>query len=77
MSPSAFSLPAGRLHDTRVRTALFWLDPATATIQQIAALPSGGETYPGLVYHKCIIYFSFYSTREGQSRHLLRRNKLP
>lgn len=41
-------------------------------------LPSGGDTsYPGLVYHKGILYVSYYSSHEGKSSIYLAQVLLP
>lgn len=76
--PDGRLLGAGRLHDNRVRTSLFWLNPSDATVQEIATLPSGGDTsYPGLVYHKGILYISYYSSHEGKTAIYFAKFKLP
>jgi hypothetical protein len=44
----------------------------------LVALPSGGDTsYPGLVYHKGIVYISYYSTHEGKTAIYFAKFKLP
>lgn len=83
--PVLIQLPDGRLlgagrmiTENRARTSVFWLDPATASIQEIVALPSGGDTsYPGLVFHDGIVSISYYSSHEGKTAIYFAKFKLP
>ena len=82
--PHHIQLPDGRfvagvrLYDDAVRTALCWLDPEAGTLEEFLTLPSGGDTsYPGLVWHKDILWMSYYSSHEGQSNIYLARIRFP
>ena len=66
-TPDGRLLGAGRLHDGKVRTALFWIDEKTGAITECLTFPSGGDTsYPGLVWHDGVLHVSYYSTHEDQ-----------
>ncbi len=72
--PHAIQLPNGRfvagvrLYDEQVRTALCRLDPEAGKIEEILALPSGGDTsYPGLVWHEDTLWMSYYSSHEERA----------
>ena len=65
--PDGRLLGAGRLHDGKVRTSLFWIDEKTGAITECLTFPSGGDTsYPGLVWHDGLLHVSYYSTHEDQ-----------
>lgn len=77
-TPSWKLLGGGRLHDRKVRTALFWVDPDKASITECLALPSGGDTsYPGLVLFDGVLYVSYYSSHEKNTAIYLARCRLP
>lgn len=66
--PDGRFLGGGRLYDGRVRTSLFWIDPATAELTEALTLPSGGDTsYPGFVLKDGVLHLSYYSSHEGKS----------
>ena len=71
--PNLIRLPDGRLvagmrrYDD-VRTSLAWLRPDEGLMEELLALPSGGDTsYPGLVYHDGLLWVSYYSSHEGKT----------
>lgn len=69
---------AVRLYDKKVRTSLCWLDPQAGKLTEFLALPSGGDTsYAGLVWHEGLLWVSYYSSHEGQTRIYLAKVKLP
>lgn len=71
-------LGGGRLYDGKVRTALFWVDPQTATLSECLTLPSGGDTsYPGLVFYDDLLYVSYYSSHEKKTAIYLAKCRLP
>jgi hypothetical protein len=66
-TPDGRLLGAGRLHDGKVRTSLFWIDEKTGAITECLTLPSAGDTsYPGLVWHDGVLHMSYYSTHEDK-----------
>jgi hypothetical protein len=76
--PDGRLLAAGRLYDSKVRTALGWIDDRTWTFQEFLALPSGGDTsYPGLVWLDGLLWVSYYSSHEGRTSIYLAKVKLP
>lgn len=77
-TPDGRLLGAGRLHEPKVHTALFWVDPQKATITDCLALPSGGDTsYPGLVLRDGVLYVSYYSSHETKTCIYLAKCRLP
>lgn len=61
---------------TKTYTAIGPMTPSSYTPELI--LPSEGDTgYPGMVYHKGILYVSYYSSHEGQSNIYIAQIKLP
>lgn len=63
-------LPAG------AKTILARLEGATLT--PALTLPSGGDTsYPGMVWHEGLLWFSYYASHEGKSSIYLAKIKLP
>ena len=81
--PHLIRLPDGRivagtrLHEGGVRTALCRLDPEAATLNEILALPSGGDTsYPGFVRHDGVLWVSYYSSHEEKTCVYLARLRL-
>jgi hypothetical protein len=80
LTPDGRLLGAGRLHDGKVRTSLFWVDPLSAKIEECLTLPSGGDTsYPGLVWDGPErLVMSYYSThQEGKSKIYLANVRVP
>jgi hypothetical protein len=72
--PDGRLVAAVRLYDGAVRTSLCWLDPATPRLTEFMKLPSGGDTsYAGLVWHDGLLWVSYYSSHEGQTRIYLAR----
>lgn len=70
--PQMLELPDGRivaavrLYDSRVRTALCWLNVESGTLTEFLSLPSGGDTsYPGMVWHDNHLWVSYYSSHES------------
>lgn len=76
--PDGRWVAAGRLYGDRQRTALLWLDPETAELQDFLTLPSGGDTsYPGLVWNDGFLWMSYYSSHEDKTSIYLARIRLP
>lgn len=72
--PDGRFVAAVRLYDGRIRTALCGIDPATAELTELLALPSGGDTsYPGLVFHEARLWISYYSSHEEKTAIYLAR----
>ncbi len=66
-----------RLYDGDVRTSICEIDADTGQIKELLALPSGGDTsYPGLVMHDGLLWVSYYSSHENQTRIYLARVRL-
>lgn len=58
----------------KVQTVLARLDVDAGTLTTAVVLPSGGDTsYPGLVWHDDVLWMSYYSSHEGQTRVYLAR----
>ncbi|MBI5084815.1 MAG: exo-alpha-sialidase [Acidobacteria bacterium] len=73
--PDGRLLGAGRLHDGKTRTALFWVKEDG--IVEFQALPSGGDSsYPGLVYENGVLWVSYYSSHEGKTSIYLAKVRL-
>lgn len=82
--PNMIQLPDGRilavtrLYDGGTRTSLSWLDVENATLTEALKLPSGGDTsYAGLVWHEGLLWISYYSSHEGQTKIYLAKVKIP
>jgi hypothetical protein len=78
--PDGQLVAAGRLldGDGRARTSLLRLDPTKGTLEELATLPSGGDTsYPGLALHEGRLWVSYYSSHEGRTAIYLARATLP
>ena len=57
------TIAAIRLYDRRERTALCWLDVASAALAEFLTIPSGGDTsYAGMVWHDDLLWLSYYSS---------------
>jgi len=66
--PGGHWIGAGRMHDGGAHTALTYIDVKNGTMTRLIKLPSGGDTsYPGLVWHKNVLYVSYYSSHEGKT----------
>lgn len=66
-----------RLYDGKVRTSICELDAESGRLTELLALPSGGDTsYSGLVMHDGLLWVSYYSSHEGQTRIYLARVRL-
>lgn len=82
--PKLLQLPDGRfiaavrLYDRGTRTSLCWLDPKAETLTEALKLPSGGDTsYAGMVWHKGLLWVSYYSSHEGKTAIYLARVRIP
>ena len=76
--PDGRIVAAARLHDGGARTSLLWLDPDAGKLTEFLRLPSGGDTsYAGLVWHKKLLWVSYYSSHEGKTCIYLAKVKLP
>jgi len=75
--PGGYWLAAGRMHDGGTHTAICYLDVKNGTMTRLLKLPSGGDTsYPGLVWHKDVLYVSYYSSHEAKTSIYLARLKV-
>ncbi len=81
--PCMIQLPDGRLvaavrlYDKNVRTSLCWVDAENGTIKEFLELPSGGDTsYPGMVLHDGLLWVSYYSSHEKQTKIYLAKVKI-
>jgi hypothetical protein len=81
--PHMIRLPDGRFvavvrrYDGGPRTSLHWLDPEAGTLTEFLKLPSGGDTsYAGLVWHKGLLWISYYSSHEGKTSIYLAKVKI-
>jgi hypothetical protein len=82
--PAMIRLPDGRLfaavrlYDGKVRTAVCAVDADSGKLDELLALPSGGDTsYAGLVWHNGVLWVSYYSSHEGRTSIYLARVRLP
>ena len=56
---------------------LGWINTNTAKYEPALKLPSGGDTsYAGLVWHKKVLWISYYSSHEGKSSIYLSKVKI-
>lgn len=81
--PHMIRLPDGRLvaavrrYENGPSTSLHWLDPEKGVLTEFLKLPSGGDTsYAGLVWHKPLLWVSYYSSHEGKTSIYLARVQL-
>lgn len=66
-----------RLYGDRARTSICEIDPDTGHLTELLALPSSGDSsYPGLVMHDGLLWVSYYSSHENQTRIYLARVRL-
>lgn len=84
--PNFLQLPDGRFfavtrkYEPTPKTVLSQLDPDKGTLDDLAVLPSGGDTsYAGLAWHDRALWISYYSSHEDpkRSRIYLARVSLP
>lgn len=76
--PEGRIVAAGRDYTGGATTRLWWLDLQQPAVQEIAKLPSGGDTsYPGLVWHEGHLWVSYYSSHEGKTSIYLAKIRLP
>jgi len=76
--PDGRFIVGGRSRTGAAQTAVWELNPSTATLTHLATLPSGGDTsYPGLVYHDDKLWVSYYSSHEGKTSIYLAQLVLP
>ena len=72
--PDGRFVAAVRLYDGKTRTSLCRIDPETGRLDELLALPSGGDTsYAGLVWHDNLLWVSYYSSHEGKTSIYLAR----
>jgi hypothetical protein len=81
--PNLSRLPDGRiiavvrLYDRKVRTAVCAVDGDAGKLDELLALPSGGDTsYPGLVWHDGMLWVSYYSSHEERTSIYLAKVRL-
>jgi len=75
--PGGHWIGAGRMHDGGAHTALTYIDVKNGTMAKLLKLPSGGDTsYPGLVWHRKLLYVSYYSSHEGKTSIYLARLRI-
>ena len=81
--PDFSLLPNGRmwagsrkyLDDGSRRTVLWRMTPTS--YEPVLEFPSGGDTsYPGMVYHEGVMWFSYYSSHEGKTSIYLAKVRL-
>jgi hypothetical protein len=65
------------MHDGGAHTAITYIDVKNGTMTKMIKLPSGGDTsYPGLVWHKGMLYVSYYSSHEAKTGIYLAKLKI-
>ena len=75
--PGGHWIAAGRMHDGGAHTAITYIDVEDGTMTKMTKLPSGGDTsYPGLVWHKGMLYVSYYSSHEAKTSIYLAKLKI-
>jgi hypothetical protein len=79
--PNGWLIGAGRRFSDKPakerRTSLFLVDPAKGALTNLLLFESGGDTsYPGLVFHRGVLWLSYYSSHEGKSAIYLAKIKL-
>jgi len=76
--PDRGLVAAVRLYDAPVRTALCSVDRQSGRLQEMLALPSGGDTsYPGLVWRDGLLWISYYSSHEAKTSIYLAKVEIP
>jgi hypothetical protein len=76
--PGRGLVAAVRLYDAPVRTSLCSVDLESGRLQEMLALPSGGDTsYPGLVWRDGLLWVSYYSSHEGKTSIYLAKVEIP
>lgn len=74
--PSGDWIGSGRLLKP-TRTSVFAIDVDAGKTTELLRLPSGGDTsYPGLVWHKDILWISYYASHEGRTSIYLAKVKI-
>jgi len=74
--PAGDWIGAGRLLKP-TRTSVFLLDVEAGKMTELLRLPSGGDTsYPGLLWHKDVLWISYYSSHEGKTSIYLAKLKV-
>ncbi|MBK9167597.1 MAG: exo-alpha-sialidase [Bryobacterales bacterium] len=80
--PNFLVLPDGgmvagtRFYGDKATTGVARMTPASYT--RLLEFPSGGDTsYPGMVWHEGLLWFSYYSSHEGKTSIYLAKIKLP
>ena len=85
--PDMLLLPDGRLlaavrlyggeGGRTARTSLCWIDSETGKLTEALQLPSGGDTsYAGMVWHRNLLWVSYYSSHEEKTSIYLAKVKL-
>jgi hypothetical protein len=81
--PNMIRLPDGRLiavvrlYDGKVRTAVCAVNADAGNLDELLALPSGGDTsYAGLVWHEGMLWISYYSSHEKHTSIYLAKVRL-
>lgn len=75
--PDGRLVAAVRLYDGAPRTSLGWIDAASGKFTEFLRLPSGGDTsYAGLVWHRGLLWVSYYSSHEGKAAIYLAKVRL-
>ena len=76
--PDGRILAATRLHTGGTRTSLSWVDRKNAKLIETLKLPSGGDTsYAGMVWHKELLWISYYSSHENKTSIYLAKVRIP
>jgi hypothetical protein len=76
--PDGRVIAAVRLYDGRTRTSLCWLNRRSGRLEEVLALPSGGDSsYAGLAWRDGVLWVSYYSSHEGKTSIYLAKVKLP
>ncbi len=79
--PDGRWIACGRMHDIgnppATRTVVAELDVARGKLIPLIALPSRGDSsYPGMLWHKGMLWISYYSSHEGKAAIYLAKLKL-
>lgn len=75
--PGGKLVAAVRLYDGKTRTSLCWIHEGPGRLEEFLPLPSGGDTsYAGLVWHKGLLYVSYYSSHESKTNIYLAKVRL-
>jgi len=75
--PDGRLIAGGRLYEGGARMSLMWLDVSEGRLTEALKLPSGGDcSYPGMVWHKSLLWISYYSSHEGKASIYLAKVRL-